>query len=493
MVKSCFWEEGSGHQWIYYANDNSALEGLSEKIDPDDVFCSAGPEIVNLGIKRINGRLYSGNFVGICRLKGPSGKTLTSEDGREIILKVEPRFPTSVVDMLNALRDDDEFERYLAPQTNRLHEANREIEDLADNELFHFFHDEDPIYLKDNIARESSIITATVFITLLKGICSRPLMGKMVSKEENLVGKAKGRIVFKQNIRKNILHGREDRLYCRYLQYTEDILENQVLKAAFLKAEKFLDRYFGSATGNNNTFRDMLTYCRNALAHISSVQISRLDLGKIKTTGVYVYYKPVINTAKMVLNEITLEANGDSAITSYVVPYAVSMDKLFEMYVRAYFKRAGVKSYDSTESGVHICRYDDKTAVLMHKGKDFASYIGGNIKPDIILYDPASEKAAVFDVKYKDPLDTRFSRPDRLQILAYGLVFGCDNIGNIFPARRGENNTYYARNEISSHETRTRYYNQLELAIDPEWKFELKQSDGTGTLSVLAYLEQLLS
>ena len=41
------------------------------------------------------------------------------------------------------------------------------------------------------------------------------------------------------------------------------------------------------------------------------------------------------------------------------------MDKLFEMYVRAYFKRAGVKSYDSNESGIRISRYDDKTAVLI--------------------------------------------------------------------------------------------------------------------------------
>lgn len=492
MVKSSYWEEGSKHQWIYYANDNSALDGLSEKINPDDVLCTASSEIANLGIKRINGRLYAGNFVGICRLRGVNGKVLTTEEGKEIILKIEPRFPTSVVDMLNSLRDDDEFERYLAPQTNRINEADREIEDLGDNELFHFFYDEDPILLKDCIAHESSIITATVFITLLKSICSRPLMGKMVSKEENLIGKAKGKIVFKQNLRKNLLHGREDRLYCRYLQYTEDILENQVLKAAFLKAEKFLNHYFGSASSSNNTFRDMLTYCRNALAHISCVKISRLDLGKIKTSGVYVYYKPVINAAKMVLSEITLEANGNSAITSYVVPYAVSMDKLFEMYVRAYFKRAGVKSYDSAESGVHMCRYDDKRSVLTYRGKDFANYIGGNIKPDIILYDPSTEKVAVFDVKYKDSLSTRYSRPDRLQILAYGLVLGCDNVGNIFPARSSDKNTYYTQNEISSHEMRTRYYNQLELAIDSRWKFELIQTDGSGSLNVITYIENLL-
>lgn len=486
------WEEGNRHQWIYYASDNSSLDSLSEKVNIDEVFCSSEAEIVNLGVRRINGRLYSTNYVGVCRLKGVNGKSILSSDGREVILKIEPRFPVSVVDMLNALREDDEFERYLAPQTNRVNDRDREIEDLGDNELFHFFDEEDPIFLKDNIARESSIITASVFITLLKGLCSRPLMGKMVRREENLVGKAKGKIVFRKNIQKNTLHGRDDRIYCRYLQYTEDILENQVLKAALHKAELFMNKYFGSASGNKNSFRDMLSYCRSALSHVSYTKISRTDLGKIKTTGVYVYYKPVINAAKMVLNEITLEASGKSALTSYVVPYAISMDKLFEMYVRAYFKRAGVKSYDSPEKGIRLSRYDDKTAVLREKSKDFANYIGGNIKPDIIVFDPQTDKYVVFDVKYKDSLNARGARPDRLQILAYSLMLGCANVGNIFPTQDGTNNVYYKRNEINSNEERIRYYNQMEVAIDIEWRFDIQQKDTASTMRLMEYLKRML-
>ncbi len=418
---------------------------------------------------------------------------MTSHDGREVILKIEPRFPVSVVDMLNALREDDEFEHYLAHQTNRLNDARREIEDLRENELFTFFDDEDPIFLQDNIARESSIITASVFLTMLKALCSRPLMGKMVRNEQNLVGKAKGKIVFSKNIRYNTLKGRDDRIYCRYLQYSEDILENRVLKAALHKAEMFLNQYFGSATGEKNTFREMISYCRKALAHISYTKITRLDLNKIRTTGVYVYYKPVINAAKMVLNEITLEANGKSAVTSYVVPYAISMDKLFEMYVRAYLKRAGVKSYNSKEDGIRLAQYDDKTAVLSENDKDYANYIRGNIKPDIIIFNPETGKYVVFDVKYKDSMNSRYSRPDRMQILAYGLMLGCDNVGNIFPTQDGTNNVYYRRNEINSNENRKRYYNQLEVAIDLDWKYEVTRRDDEMKVRVMDYLKELLS
>ena len=89
MIEANYWQEGSKHQWIFCAKDNSSLEGLSEKLNPDELLCSTEGGLLNLGIKRINGRVYSGNYVGVCRLKGITGKDLVSSDGREVILKVE--------------------------------------------------------------------------------------------------------------------------------------------------------------------------------------------------------------------------------------------------------------------------------------------------------------------------------------------------------------------------------------------------------------------
>ena len=491
MESGTYWIEGPRHQWIFCASDNTSLEGLSDKIDPSEVYCTDDSEIINLGIRRVNGRLYAGNYVGVCRLKGMNGKYITSKDGRDVILKIQPRFPLSVVDMLNAIREDDEFERYLAPQTTRIGASEREVEDLMNNEVFHFFSDEDPIFMHDEIAKESSIITATIFVSLLRNLCKRPLMGKTVAKEENLVGKAKGKIVFSKNIRLNSLKGRDDRLYCRYLQYTEDIIENQVLKAALKKAEAYLNQYFRSVAGTNNSFRDMLTYCNNSLAHITHKKISRFDLNNIKTTGVYVSYKPVVNAAKMVLNEITIAANGNTTITSYVIPYAISMEKLFEMYVRSYLKKAGVKSFDSQDDSIRLVRYDDKTAVLTERDKIYANYIRGNIKPDIIIYDPKSNKHVIFDVKYKDSSNSRFARSDRMQILAYGLMFGSTDVGIIFPTQDGTNNVYYRQNKINSNECTSRFYHQLEIAIDNCWKFTMDSKSEDEPISVTDYFQKM--
>lgn len=46
--------------------------------------------------------------------------------------------------------------------------------------------------------------------------------------------------------------------------------------------------------------------------------------------------------AKMILDDISIESNGDVSTTGYILPYAISMEKLFEVYVRAYFKKNGM-------------------------------------------------------------------------------------------------------------------------------------------------------
>jgi len=196
----------------------------------------------------------------------------------------------------------------------------------------------------------------------------------------------------------------------------------------------------------------------------------------------------------MVLNEITLEANGEAVSTSYIIPYAVSMDKLFEMYVRAYLKHIGIHSYlSSDESGVHIMKYDYKSKVLEHTGGSFASYISGNIKPDIILFDPQTNRSVVFDVKYKTLSTSRYSREDRLQVLAYALMYDCTNVGIISPAVMGMGNKIFAPNPIQSVENRERFYNQIELDVNAYGSVSAIIAGNDTETGLMEYLESLLS
>lgn len=462
------WQEPKDGKRIYLITDNSRMDGFTEGLktgDLDKLFITYNESRVNLGIHYYHNQLYSSNLVGICRLKTSGGEEIYDDAGNELLLKVVPRFNVTVVELLNYIRDDDEFDRYMAPQTVSNRHKEKDIEAIDRNEIFYFFENEKPLKVDDGISSENSIITVTVFLTLLRLLCRRPLMGRMLKDEENLTGKVKGKIVIEKNIRANTMHGRNDRFYCRYLRFTDNIIENQILKAALKKAKRFIIDYFGDYSKDNNSYARMISYCSNTLRHVSDIQCSGAACTGLKFTGCYAYYKLVIAMAKMILDDISIESNGAVNTTGYIVPYAISMEKLFEVYVRAYLKKNGIKSYKSKDdTGIRLEKFDDKTDVfieeegLVNPGK----YISGSIKPDLILTNQETGETVVMDVKYKDYTNGN-SRDDRLQLLAYSMMLNADNIGIIFPAQT-EVEIFDAR-RINSTEPRVVKYHQMLLGM----------------------------
>lgn len=307
--------------------------------------------------------------------------------------------------------------------------------------------------------------TVTVFLTLLRLLCKKPLMGRMLKEEKNLTGKVKGKIVIEKNIRANTMHGRNDRFYCQYLQFSEDIIENQILKAALKKSKRFVIEYFKGWGKDNNNYTSMISYCSNALRNISDIQCDGEACNGLKFSGCYIYYKPVMAMAKMVLDDISIESNGDVSTTGYILPYAISMEKLFEVYVRAYFKKNGIASYRSkSNTGIRLEKYDNKTDVFLEEEglENPGKYISGSIKPDLILTDQESGETMVLDVKYKDYRNGD-SRDDRLQLLAYSMMMNANNIGIILPAQ-DEVEIFDAR-RINSMENRVVKYHQMLLGV----------------------------
>lgn len=95
-------------------------------------------------------------------------------------------------------------------------------------------------------------------------------------------------------------------------------------------------------------------------------------------------------------------------------------------------------------------------------------------------------------MKYKNVLNRGYSRADRLQILAYALMYDCENVGIIFPSLTGVENEFYMKNGIQSVENRERYYNQLELSIDTKWQCIVKSKESKEEISIIEYIKQLL-
>ena len=218
------------------------------------------------------------------------------------------------------------------------------------------------------------------------------------------------------------------------------------------KAKRFIIDYFGDYSKDNNNYATMISYCSNALRHISEIECSGSACNGLKFSGCYTYYKPVMAMAKMVLDDISVESNGEISTTGYIVPYAISMEKLFEVYVRAYLKKNGIESYRSrSDTGIRLEKFDDKTDVffeeegLVNPGK----YISGSIKPDLVLTDCESGETVVFDVKYKD-----YTNGDSRNANNVGIILPAQTDVEIFDARR-----------INSMEHRIVKYHQMLLGI----------------------------
>lgn len=318
------WQEPKDGKRIYLITDNSRMDGFHDHIKSDDMerlYITYGESKVNLGIHYYRNYLYSSNLVGICRLKSRENEILYDVEGNELLIKVIPRFNVKVVELLNYIREDDEFDRYMAPQTVSNRQKEKDIESIDRNEIFYFFENENPLKVDDSTSNENSIITVTVFLILLRLLCKRPLMGRMVKKEENLTGKVKGKIVIEKNISKNAMHGRNDRFYCQFLRFSDNIIENQILKAALKKAKRFLVDYFANSVDKDNNYANMISYCSNVLKHVSDIQCSGNICNGLRFSGCYTYYKPVIIMAKMVLDDISIESTA----------ILVQLDILFHM------------------------------------------------------------------------------------------------------------------------------------------------------------------
>lgn len=78
------------------------------------------------------------------------------------------------------------------------------------------------------------------YLSLLTQLTKGGLRKGYVIREENLQSKVCGRILFQNHLKQNVFNKREDRVFCRYQEYTTDIPENRLLKKALELAKSSL-------------------------------------------------------------------------------------------------------------------------------------------------------------------------------------------------------------------------------------------------------------
>lgn len=192
------------------------------------------------------------------------------------------------------------------------------------------------------------------YISLLRHLVSKGLKKGYVVREENLQSKIRGRILLQRHLTKNVFAKREDRVFCRFQEFTEDIPENRILKKALSFSIRFINQ-LPSFKSHLQELTPQLSMIGSAFENVSEdvtiAQVAKVNAGKI-----FRHYESAIKVAKLILRHFDYSIDNASETAQEVRPFCIDMPRLYEMYVLSLLRKAygdqiqfQVKGYRKTQ------------------------------------------------------------------------------------------------------------------------------------------------
>ncbi len=194
------------------------------------------------------------------------------------------------------------------------------------------------------------------YISLLRHLVSRGLKKGYVVREENLRSKIRGRILLQRHLTKNVFAKREDRVFCRFQEFTEDIPENRILK----KALSFSVRFINQLPGFKSHLQELTPHLsmigsafENVSEEVTIAQVAKVNAGKI-----FRHYESAIKVAKLILRHFDYSIDNTSETTQSVRPFCIDMPRLYEMYVLSLLRKAYGDQIQFQVKGSHKTQVD---------------------------------------------------------------------------------------------------------------------------------------
>jgi 5-methylcytosine-specific restriction enzyme subunit McrC len=242
------------------------------------------------------------------------------------------------------------------------------------------------------------------FLCEVERLSHAGLVKKYRTTEANLY-KLKGRILFRQQISKNLLH--RERMYTAHQTYDRDNVFNRILKCALsLVAERLAVRTSLAARAATlslsfedisesrvtvETF-DRLAWSRNTERYRKAIQLARL---------IILNYSPDLRYGR-----------------EHVLAFLFDMNKLFERFILKELHRAQ--------------RNRDTLEITGQERKKF--WNGRTIRPDIVAtFGDGDGKRVILDTKWKIPKNDQPEDDDLKQMYAYNLHFGSHRGVLVYP------------------------------------------------------------
>lgn len=167
------------------------------------------------------------------------------------------------------------------------------------------------------------------YISVLKDLAKIGLKKGYVTREENLNCKIKGNIRFFQNFNINTLNKREEKIFCRYQEFTEDIPENRLLKKALVFTYKaMLSMDSKSLISIKREINKLLAIFQNVSDDVSPWEVSKVSLNKI-----FKSYPQAIRLAKTILKRYGYDIENVEKSKNSTPPFWIDMPRLYEIYI----------------------------------------------------------------------------------------------------------------------------------------------------------------
>lgn len=199
--------------------------------------------------------------------------------------------------------------------------------------------DEPPILLngQNNLLTPLLIIH---YISLLERIIRVGIKRGYKTTTENLDNKIKGHVVVAEHLRKNLLKKRSDKTFCRYEEYTEDIVENRLLKKALMVTEHLA--YSCESLKKQDGFHDVNMRLNRLKVRFGNVsdKINANQVQDLSNNKLFKEYKEAIRIAKLLLRRFGYAVSNRSAEQNAIPPFWIDMARLYEMYVYGKLKMA---------------------------------------------------------------------------------------------------------------------------------------------------------
>ena len=335
------------HSWEHKPIEYPILEEYREWLNQHDI---DRKELKTLGLHEKSGSFAPGNYIGMVWVGS----------NNQAILRVDSKFPAM---------------DYVAMYAECA--AHPVI-----GERLHCLHVWPEQKLIDTRGHDFSILAVIAYLHELNKFCQRHMRRHFIRERQNFVGKMKGKILVGENLRRNIIHARPDRIYCEYQSVSDDILENQILRTALERAA----RCFAEYRDHKNTLgilQQWIRASRATLRDVSTRHVKPGDFTAARKRGAFAFYAHPLALAKAVLQQLGPNPKSEISQTQ-TPPFALNSAKLFERYAEIVLSK----------------RFSELKAPKRNiSGNDDGNF-NIKIRPD--FYIPDKFEPQIIDAKYKD-------------------------------------------------------------------------------------------